>query len=222
MHKHTVSMYLCIISLCIQQRQCRAALVWLPSRQCSHCSYPVQLWAWWLVINWCFLWGWEYLPLGSMLEKRAPKHQAYFPVKTWLQYFLKHKCGHMVWSMLWKWGRIFDIGLSQTVQDIWELGRVDVAELNRLFLLGCSEAAMGELQILSHATWFWPRCWNVPFPCLPLLFVSGSVSVFVFVCLCLCISLSQSLSLLSHTHAQCTRAQMHTCVYMCMLSPRPF
>lgn len=39
----------------------------------------------------------------------SPWFGSTFLLKKWIPYFLKHKCGHMVWHMLWKWDRIFEI-----------------------------------------------------------------------------------------------------------------
>lgn len=67
-----------------------------------------------------------------------------FSLKKWILYFLKHKCGHMVWNMLWKWDRIFDI--RSVLDNLGHMGAVhsdDESEFRINFLKPNGQSVLG-------------------------------------------------------------------------------
>lgn len=77
--------------------------LWFPTRRC--CS---QSWSWGMLEHLHLIFSVE-TEVEFRFRSGSPWFGSTFLLKKWIPYFLKHKCGHMVWHMLWKWDRIFEI-----------------------------------------------------------------------------------------------------------------
>lgn len=135
---------------------------------------------------------------GPRVQEWLFQHRPYFHVKTQILYFLKHKCGHVVWSMFWKWGRIFDIGLSQTVRDIWAL----CARRMRIWIAHSSLGAQRCSSGRAHCLW-----------CLSLELARVLKNLLVSLPLSFSVQVSKPSPPHTHPITPPTTPPMHTCLH---------